>query len=543
MEIIEKHIDEILKKIKFDKNLYYPFFKTLKTTPLPVLEDGEYPTFVYNKIYSLKSVIDKLSEIINDDKDEFEFYDLLMEPFNKIYKNCDIDNYNPLGSKIVEIINEYNDEDCKIKIISYYLQKRQLINFLNIDQYDSKVEVVTWNDLENLEVNDERIIVISTIYPFMDYDIYNEEIDTYIFIGGPNYIEYIKNVIDKRILEKEARPLEKINENAPKLLIDISSELPDISSEVKEIVDEITIDFNSTINYTKRTINQDGPIEISSRTLKKDSNAILFVDENQNGIFFPLNHVVNYKLGNKFKEHDLSKKGFKNLVGKQLFISNDYYSSNKEVFVKFMVEHGDNLRFRLNDTISFRGFKKFLEANFKWLNNFKELLSILDNRLRIQNPKRILANKIRKPIDADFDYIENVWLSDPIVISTSKGNVEIYPIDRPKNVENLIKVYNALWEDFNSSCENSEERKVLNQLELSESDAIINFQCSLNYQRYRNDFLDGKIKDELYEMFNNELNDILNSSDLFNISQSPKKVILKEDVYPFKIVQDYKKYI
>ena len=545
MEIIEKHIDEILKKIKFDKNLYYPFFRTLKTTPLPVLEQDEYNTFIYNRNYSLKSVMDKLCEIINEGKDEDDFYDELMEPFYQIYKNDTIENYNPLCCKIVDVINQYEDEDCEIKIISYTLQKKKLINLLNLEQYDGKVEVLSWNELNKINEDNKKLIVISTIVPNMDYDIYDEKIDKYIFIGGPNYLEYVENIINKRILEKESRPLEIIDDNAPNLLIETLSKVPDNSSEIKEIIKEITIDFKSDIDYENNHSrnNISDYIESSSNILKKDSNAILFVDENGNGIFFPINHVINYMQDGKFLEYDLYNQSLKGLVGKQLFLSSNYYSSNKEVFVKFMVEHGDNLIFKLNDEISFNGFYKFLEANYQWLNNFKELLLLLDKRPRISKPKLILANIIRKAIGADFDYIENVWLSDPMFISTSKGDIGIYPIDRTIKVDNLIKAYDELRKYFYGTCESSEEKEALNQLKLSEYDAIINFNCSVNYQNYRRDFLDGNIKDGIYENFNNELNDILKSSDLFKISKLPKEVKLKEDVNPFKIILDYERYI
>lgn len=208
-----------------------------------------------------------------------------------------------------------------------------------------------------------------------------------------------------------------------------------------------------------------------------------------------------------------------------------------------MVEHGDDLTFRLNDNILFKGFKRFLEANYEWLNNFKELLSILDKRIKIRDSKLLLANIIRHASGANFEYIENVWLSNPMIISTSKGDVKIYPIDRPKNVDNLIDVYEELSNYFRRSCENSQEEEILNQLNLSESDAILNYQCSINYQKYRQDFLEGKIKDELYEKFSKELNDILDSSNLFKIYEVPKKVKLKEEVYPFKIICDFDKYI
>lgn len=317
MELIEKHIDGIFAKIKTNQNLYFPFFRTLKTTPLPLLEDGKYPTFVYND-YSLKRIMDNLCETINGNMDENDFYDELMEPFNKIYHDDSMRLYNPLRFKIEEIINQYIDENCKIKVISYNLQKKQLKNVLNIDQYGGKVDVVTWMDLANLDQTEERIIVISTLYPFMDYDIYDEKIYKYIFIGGPNYIEYMKNIIDKRVLEKEARPLEIIDDNAPNLLIDTLSDIPDSSSEIKDIIQEITIDLNSTINFAKRPKDDDGNPDNSSNFLEKGSPAILFIDENQHAMFFPVSHVINYKSGNEFSEYDLSEGRLKNLVGKRL---------------------------------------------------------------------------------------------------------------------------------------------------------------------------------------------------------------------------------
>lgn len=543
-EIYElKCIDDISQQIidKFD-DYAKTFFRFLIQTPIQIMEN----TLDYNDNYNftfkgrdLGFWFEKIYNL-NDEK----LLDEAINSFGKTYKNEE-KPINPLIDKIKEIIQDNLNKYSKIILVipSNYYKKTMKHIFIN-ESNEDKLILSIWNEID-VSIS-ENVLLISTISPYDSFDLYKHNIKRYIFVGSPNSILHIKDIVMKKTSCDITRPLiNLVGENyAPPLLYECLMNIKDIEDKVNL---QNTILKTEEIIIKKHAENKEeiswidtAEKERKDRILHKNQNVILLLNEYGEGIFIPKKNSLTYKKDNSSLavfDFNNKKNSKEKLIGKEVIIDNNgFYRSYKEFFIKFMVEsYTTNLTDFPQDSIN--NFKELNEKTYSWLNILHDLLNSINKKNMndsILKTKKELAKIIKSYITTNYtlESIINSWLSEPEVIGTAEGTINIYPIEHPQNVTSLIELYEGLSNDYD--------------MDLSEKDAIKTYQSGIYLQKIRRSFLKNEkipiAYIHLYNPFKKYLNQIISMSKIFTVD-TIQDVKLKEDVKSYKIIKDYENYM
>ena len=300
-----------------------------------------------------------------------------------------------------------------------------------------------------------------------------------------------------------------------------SNESENLQSEKIKDTSKNTQDFNiESINTRKLPI--------------YDKYAYLLVNGDDEGIFVPLNQNLTFKENDRLMgDLEINAKNSNNLLNKKVIMdSNGYYRSYKEIFTKFMIER--DVKIKVAD--DYIEFKDLVKLAYNWLRIFNELVYDYYNEMIIKNcndAKRVIAYRLKEfGANQAQNYISNVWLAKPFEIKTEFGTFYTYEIEHPRSKETLIKIY-----------ENLSNKHDLN---LTREDALKTYYAGLELQKLRNDFLKHEninpALESVYADFNDALENILTTSDLFEI-KSIKKVKLKNTVNAYVKYRFYEEYI
>jgi hypothetical protein len=157
-----------------------------------------------------------------------------------------------------------------------------------------------------------------------------------------------------------------------------------------------------------------------------------------------------------------------------------------------------------------------------------------DNKISENEAKSELAGIL---VDLNINasnqsYIKNFWLADPSIVDTFHGKVQIYEIERPRGLNDLIEIYEAIY-------------KLFPDINLEMNNARKSYTAVITLQSIRRNFFrGGNISPEyryLFEKLNEEIKMIIKSSSKFKV-ESATTVKLNKEVYPFRILNNYQEY-
>ena len=550
LEIIDQTLNSIYLKID-DKdmlNKFKMFSKRLISTPLYV--DEKFDNYL-NFTYRDNTFNGWANQIADKYENKYEdIFNELNQPFKEIYKNEFNFSINPLIEAIKEHIKlllnrNRNAQIFLISPLKLYQKpiKKILENDLDEEILDC-VTITTWDKLKDMKIRShKKPFVIATSYPYIDFNLYNCIFKNYTFIGSPNIINDIKLNIENRISEKITKPIVKIKEyvQAPQLLKDSLENIDVDIEEIAPLIDEFVINQSSdypNISYSEKSTSES--IHISEIDAGED--IVLITNKDDEGLFIPLEHYISFKDKNTHTMSSIKvqRNKLRDLYDKELILArNGLYASYKLLFTKFMVENLNDVPISTQlDTYS--NFKELLDSSHEWLKILNNLVEKrADEKSNIQSeyifsPKEYVANvAIKSGIDIkDSNYIKNVWLANPIELETGEGTVEVYEIDRPRNVDNLIILYNYLNDEFED-------------INLNESDALKTYHSALVYQKLRRQFMTNRNINpkyrHFYQQFSSELYDLIENSELFKV-ENARLVKLTKAVKPFKKIDNYNEY-
>ena len=532
--LIETLVNEKKKDMGKD---FSKFFKFLLQSPLYIYpNDDEFTQFKLDG----RSFLDWLNIIQLKD---LEFTYNVNEMFRKIYLNDDNLPSNPLLNKLIEtILSIYNNsKNIKIKVIVHYYArkgvKKLLSNALNNEDLENIIEVITWNDL-NKEISNinEASYLIAFSYPFFNYYIYNSPFTNFIFIGGQNHIDKIRFVVENRIDINTNSPIYfSIDDNAPKLLNDALNTIKDAVEPTVDLI-EYFDDYEYEFRENSSNIYQNN--NVSSIKLKSGNLVFLLKDNFGKGLFIPLNHSLTIKQSDySVKDIKLDEINLDDLKGKEIILNNDFYTSYKEMFAKFVVEHGKNTIFN-SPFKKWSGFYHLFSDAHLWLDATHSLVNSLSqrNNISISESKQYIAQLFTKNgIDVSLDRIINYWLSDPKKLETSEGILGIYELEKPRAYNHLEIIFEVLIEN----------KDYIPNYHFNSNSVKVSYEAILILQSIRRNFLkEENIQSKyhyLHKQLLKEIEKIIKLSSSFVIS-NVDKVSLTKDVSAYRIIDNYDAY-
>lgn len=475
--------------------------------------------------------------------------------YDSVYHYNDI-NTNPIASHIISLLNDFKfkTNDKIICVVDLFETKglKELIE-MQIDDENilDHIEYSSWDRLNEFEFEkNENYYIISTKKPYISFKLNDYDFKKIHFLGSRSIIDDLKIEITKRLTDEGNRPIFVFDETnksyAPNLLFksinkvehlpeNINTDESNLNSKLNyKYEKEIIKTYDVKVNNYKNTKNK---FNIS---LESDDDVVLVISKDGNGMFLPLYNNIYIKNRNgTVDEIKTSQETCEDLINKEIVIDSEgFYTSFRLLFFKFIAEskskspifHGN---FQWND------FKSLLQDTFQWLELLRKIS--IKYKQTIENPvidpKFKLASDISKlQIYAkDPDYINRIWLSDPVYIETSKGEIPIYEKEHPKTRNDLILLYRWINDNFED-------------MKLTDTDANRSYYASITLQKIRSDFL-RKRKNKipyahlnLYYEFQKNIDRVLLNADSFEVSFADV-VQINDEITPYKVVSDYKKYL
>jgi len=535
-------VEEVIPKILqiMDNNYHIKkFFNDLIKTPLYINDTNIYTNFrrgnwIFDNImgYILETDYDAFQEII--------------KPFNKCYL-CDNEPFNPIMDKIIELLTDFIQKDNHVVFIAVPNSDKKGTEQILIengfqDYIPEKVRICNWNELSDFDIELEpeaEFYVISTINPYITYELDESDIKNFIFIGSSQNLEDLQTILENRLNEKNKRPLYILSpeEDSPELLKCTLNELQNVE-KINNMVSELTFEENIKPSGEKNLITPSEGSKTHQMKIDAGEEVIIVVDEDKNGMFLPLNRIISFKseYSDSIEDIEISKPNLDNLKGKEIIIDeHGFYASYKLIFTKFVVEMGENTKIK-TPLYTWKGFKELIFSATEWMRLLRKALN------RIQEDKKISEKEAKDELAsilADLDihashqsYIKNFWLAEPGIVDTSHGKVQIYEIEHPRGLKDLIEIYENI-------------DKLLPDIDMETNNARRSYTAAITLQNIRRNFFRGRnIPPEyryLFEKLNEEIKMIVRNSAKFKV-ESATTVKLNKEVYPFRILQNYQEY-
>lgn len=470
-------------------------------------------------------------------------------------------NNNPITNKITNLISnfKFNKNDKIICVVDTYEIKglKEIIEMkIKDENILNHITFSSWDKLMDFNFEEKNNYhIISTRKPYINFKLNNYDFKKIYFVGSPSTIENMQIEAIMRLTENGTRPVfvfeENNKNNTPPLLtesIDNIKELPPTiktkKSNIYQIFDyEKAEEDKPSENPTKiydvkiKTPNSKNKFNIS---LESDDEAILVISKDENGMFLPLqNNVYIKNMNGEVEEIKTSKDTCNQLINKKIVLDSEgFYTSFRLLFFRF-ISDSKNKKPIFHNGFQWDDFKSLLNDTFQWLEILRKITGKYEksNTNFASDPKYKLAWDISKlELHAkDPEYISKFWLSEPIYIETSEGDMPIYEHEHPKTREDLITLYQWINEKFED-------------IELSTNDANKSYYAAITLQKIRRDFLRKRKNNvpyghlNLYYEFQNNIDRILINANSFEVSYADI-VKINSEITPYKVVNEYKKYL
>lgn len=515
-------IDEIFEETG-DKD-YKKFLSRMVRSPLLVYSDIDMLNF--DMEYSLGLTFEKILINLEDS------YPNLHEKLSSVYLNLYKDDENPLIIAFDKIIKDQKSNGFnEVKLVLY--NKYELNKFKKVIKYKGinweNVEIIHWNQLEDLE-NSENTIIISSSYPHITYDLYYSNFKKFIFVGGKSFLNDAQTIIENRIDVKNCRPIHYLDINYPPILNELLSSL-NIPKKINKISQEIDEDSPEMIGEPLDETHK------SSLRAEVDESVLILINNYGEGLFIPKKSNIMFKHPSKLVDViDISEKNYNGLKNKEIILNNHkFLVSFKEIFARFLIENGKDMEV-ISETYRWNNFFELFKSAYDWRDELDNVISIMEkNRTYSLSAEESLAYKLSKSgINAkNSGYIKQFWLSKRRRnIKTSYGILNIYDIEKPQgNLKDLLKIFEVLSE-FNPTIDVQKR-------------AFKNFIALKKLLKLRRDFLNQSNVDSNYQhlfvQFWHELELIVKKFEGFKVLDV-KKVTLKKSVKLFKKINNFQVY-
>jgi len=468
--------------------------------------------------------------------------------FNSIYE-MNTKNKNPIMEKIKEEINKLlRDSNNFISIIvhQYDVKKtRELLCKFGYKKYiPHKLDVFSWGSVIHTErkLRDKmNHYIISTIPPSFDFEINSSIIKKIIFIGGTKFTEKIKTILENRLTTHLSKPLYiPIEEDSiPPLLKEIMNDVGIQSNEtILDLIEESVFEFEDMYSYTSR-------YEGDSRhsVIQAGERALLLIDFGKKGVFLPEGTTLLIKNDGILEELEIGvlnsiKKLENMLIKKEILLDKKgLYTSFKADFIKLMMIYAKRVIFT-KGPFRWDGFFEIFEDSIHWINVIKRTIkeyALMKDISYEKAEKEISVYLASLDLNAkDPNYIKS-WWDHYGHIKTESGIYYLYKVERPKSCNDLIKIFEGI-------------KKLMPNLQLDVLDAYRGYAAAISIQQFRRSLLKGKIKKvakSLYMLYNQlekEIKKIVEGTKRFKVNII-SIVEIKKEVEPFKIIEDFRKYI
>ena len=553
LDVIESSFSSIMKFYKNNRNIRNFLFDLLRT---PLYLSGYFRDKKVFRKHNL-SFESLFASIYNRDE---ELGIELDKIYDSVYHYND-NNINPITDKITNLILNFNfnKNDKIICVVDTYEIKglKEIIEMkIKDENILSHITYSSWDKLIEFNFEEKNnYYIISTRNPYITFKLNNYDFKKIYFVGSPSTIEHIKIEVLKRLTEHGTMPLfvfeENDGNNAPQLLtksINNIEDLPPLTKTKKSNIYQIfeyekTEDEKPSENPTKiydvkiRTQNSKNKFNIS---LESDDDAILVISKNEKGMFLPLqNNVYIKNMNGEVEEIKTSKDTCNQLINKKIVLDSEgFYTSFRLLFFRFISESKNKIPI-INSGFQWNNFKSLLNDTFKWL----EILRKISIKYEKSNTNLNMDSKYKLALDIsklklhakDPDYISKFWLSEPVYIETSEGDIPIYENEHPKTREDLITLFQWINENFED-------------INLSPTDANRSYYAAITLQKIRRDFLRKRRGNipyahlDLYYEFEKNIDRVLLNADSFEVSYADI-VKINGEITPYKVVNDYKKYL
>lgn len=382
----------------------------------------------------------------------------------------------------------------------------------------------------------------------MNYSLRDSNINQFFFINDIIGIKKIKNIIDYRLLERFSHPIvrPKNDENVPDFFKQ-ALEKTDIPSneKIKEIFTDVEDTFISPewrekireTDETTYTSNNEGVSGIGA-----GEEAILCINKFDEAIFIPLTFSVMVRKGELFDDiyinEDLTEgKVEKELKNQEILLNKSgFFLSYRKIFFKFMMEHGNKVRF---PKIPYKwiGYENLYNDSILWI---KLIEHAIENYAKtynedIKSAEFAISEKIIES-DITAKTIGTVmgWFKHYDEILLSSGIYRLYRTEHPFKFGDLQNIFKVLC-DFIQSDE----------LLLIDPGRI--YAASLCIQDFRRKVFQSSKNDDasfisIKSKFNKEISQILINTETF-IPLIIKRITLIKAVEPLKINPHYREYI
>lgn len=503
---------------------YKKFLSRMSRSPLLVYSDFNQLNFeMFNSLG-----LDFEKVLINLENSFPELYSKLSSIYLEIYEN----DANPLINYFDNIINEQKQKGFnKIKLVLYNKYEvskfKKVMKFKGIDWDD--VEILHWNQLDNLD-DTKDVIILSSSYPHITYDMYRSNFKEFIFVGGKSFIEDAKAIIENRIDAKKCRPVSYNEDNYPPLLRGILSNL-NIPKMINIVSEEIYEDSTELLEDDSKEVSQ------SNLNAEVGESVLLLINKNNEALFIPFKYNMMYKHPRNLVDViDLNEKNYSKLKNKEIILNNhEFIVSFKEIFARFLLENGDGMEV-ISETHKWDSFYDLFNSAYDWRNELYDVIPLINkNKSPVLYSEEILAYDLSKSgiYAKDSNYIRQFWLTKRRkYIRTSQGVLNLYDIEKPKGqLKDLIKIFEVISK-FNPKVDVQKR-------------ALRNYIALRQLLKLRRNFLKGKNIDPVYQhlyiKFRHELELMIKKQNVFKVLDV-RKITLKKSVRLFKIINNFQEY-
>lgn len=554
LDDIFNNLDLILGKITFldsrSKEIIETYFRDLRKTPLKYIGDYAKPEVFSRKILddicTLDNILNKIRNIdINIYNDLIENQSsLLLDSSNKpsplfdlltkLIKEEELEKQSK-NLEVTLVVHPFDVKGCERLLQSSELGELFETNRIYVSTWSRELKSICWK----ASFSGKQHIIISTETPYLDFNIYKNNIKKIIFIGTSVNLEKTRSLLEKRINEIHTRPIVPlpVDAAAPPLLKEIELSTNDIDH-----IDENDASYSSLINSANLLKELDKvndtyeELQIHERYLRAGEDVLMAIGKEGQAILFPINATIHYRdhsndLG--IKELRIGKNFhiIKHLKDVEIFMGKgDIHRSLKVQFTRIMIETAEDLPVE-SGLFRWNGFCELFYDSIAWicyLLNARDFLAGKIDWSRMVDDE--LANRIVKSgtTAEDPNYVKRWWEDYEGELRLNSEIIRIPFVEHPRNINDMRKIYTIINE-------------IIPHAQLTEEMAIKSWIAANVIQRLRRSVLRGNPRDlpiylkRAYTLFRPIVLEIWQRSDKF-FAEYFDVITLEKDAKGYKII-------
>lgn len=499
-------LDPLLESISYQdintKKMIKNYFKDFSKTVLMYAGDYSRVEVFNRKRSDIDLTLDTVLIMVKDiDKNIFE---QMLNAHNRFFKRCH-NKPSYLFDKLLELAKdelENADTNLDVTLVVHPFDKRgfeKLLKYSDIaeDVNTGRISISSWSNELRFKCNitkhyGKRHIIISTETPYLNYNVFDSDVEKIIFVGYKKNLEKTRYILGKRIVEKYSRPAVPLNEStkAPSLLKEIwyKSKNDEILDEeyLAEINTEYTMEFCNSISNGQERSYED--LSTPAKCLRSGEEVLVAIGEDEKCVLFPINATIHFR--QNYDDISITELGIyqhryniKNeLYDVDVFMGKDnIHRSLKVQFTKIMIESSNELPIE-SGLFKWNSFYDLFCDSVAWIHYLLEAREYIEKNIDTPNGADIdLAIRISESgTNAESPlYIKRWWEDYEGEVCIKSEILRIPYVEHPMNVEDMKKIYCVI-------------NDVVPNIQLSEILAIKSYRAALVLQKLRRIVLTGK---------------------------------------------------